>query len=73
MKRTFTSLMKNNPDDYVYDENHLNGIVFRMIEQNLFPPFKKSGGSKTFFIEYINTILTAFPCTPPSNFVFFTK
>lgn len=41
MKRTFTSLMKNNPDDYVYDENHLNGIVFRMIEQNLFPPFKK--------------------------------
>lgn len=33
--------MKNNPDDYVYDENHLNGIVFLMIEQNLFPPFKK--------------------------------
>ena len=42
MKRTFTSLMKNNPDDYVYDENHLNGNVFRMIEQNLFPPLQKN-------------------------------
>lgn len=42
MKRTFTSLMKNNPDDYVYDENHLNGIVFLMIEQNLFPPLQKN-------------------------------
>ena len=57
MKRTFTSLMKNNPDDYVYDENHLNGNVFRMIEQNLFPPpFKKilytiKGTSKKAYIS----------------------